>query len=397
MSNTLTAVSRTRPGLLLIVLLALLLPSFLAHADDAAEVDPAAEAKAQEKEQAEALAKLLKTKVSIHVRDVPFRVALVKLTEQLDQTVVKINPQVLREARIDQDAKVSLQLTDAPFHSAFDLIFNQAQPNQVQGGWQGPVPPIWQIDSALQQDGERVSLLLYTFEQPETRVYDIRNLLVVRQDDLTQPAWDEKKKAAVRQDYIKQITDLIKQTVGQPAHWSDKHQDTDFGGTITELNGNLIIKTTPTNHKQVLGLLGRLGAFPKYEIAFDAHVILLDPLAMKEVFGKGVPGMQWSAKGLALPPAEGGKDEQQPTVLADLVSASAFLDDDQAKQLLKAAEQADGPSFVTALPRMTIKNGQKAYTLRVTQTAYVSGVAQAEQGKPAEPQIEVIRALPLTS
>lgn len=47
------------------------------------------------------------------------------------------------------------------------------------------------------------------------------------------------------QEAIDQVVELVQDTVGEPDEWLDEES------TIRELNGNLIIKTTPENHREV--------------------------------------------------------------------------------------------------------------------------------------------------
>lgn len=57
-----------------------------------------------------------------------------------------------------------------------------------------------------------------------------------------------------RQELVDQIRNLITTTVGEPNHWLDAES------TLTELNGNLIVNTTPEEHAQIKKLLNQLSA-----------------------------------------------------------------------------------------------------------------------------------------
>ncbi len=55
-----------------------------------------------------------------------------------------------------------------------------------------------------------------------------------------------------RQELVDQIVSLIQTTIGEADHWLDDES------TVTELNGNLIVKTTPEELEQIDELLSRL-------------------------------------------------------------------------------------------------------------------------------------------
>ena len=55
-----------------------------------------------------------------------------------------------------------------------------------------------------------------------------------------------------REEMIQQVTDLITEAVGSPEEWIDQES------TLRELNGNLIVKTNPDNHREIRDLLAML-------------------------------------------------------------------------------------------------------------------------------------------
>ena len=112
--------------LLLLCLASLVPPAALA--------DDAPQAEDQQAQLDKALVEALKTKVNLDAQDISFKDALKQITDQLDAAVVVINPDVLKQAGIDNENIVSIQLKDVPFLSAFNLLFNQAKPDQGKGG-----------------------------------------------------------------------------------------------------------------------------------------------------------------------------------------------------------------------------------------------------------------------
>lgn len=66
---------------------------------------------------------------------------------------------------------------------------------------------------------------------------------------------EEERLAMDRDMRIEELTTLIQDTIGRQEDWAA------YGGSVSslrELNGNLIIKTTPENHRQIRRLLFEL-------------------------------------------------------------------------------------------------------------------------------------------
>ena len=55
-----------------------------------------------------------------------------------------------------------------------------------------------------------------------------------------------------REEIIREVTDLIIMTIGTPDEWIDQES------TLSELNGNLIVKTHPDNHREIQKLIAML-------------------------------------------------------------------------------------------------------------------------------------------
>lgn len=94
----------------------------------------------------------------------------------------------------------------------------------------------------------------------DTRIYDIRD--VVRRMG---GAWEDEGSPRTlapreeREQIIQRVTKLIEQTVGRRGEWEGN------GGTessVYEINGSLIVKTTPENHRAVFDLLNKLRGTP---------------------------------------------------------------------------------------------------------------------------------------
>ena len=237
--------------------------------------------------------------------------------------------------------------------------------------------------------GEPIFVLNFTYEEIETRVYDIRDLLVPRQDDQTKKEWSDEKKQAFRKQGIEQITQLLTTTIGNPSHWTEQYKDTAFGGTLTELNGNLIIKTTPSNHAQISDLLLSLRSVRGIMVSHEARIMLLDEATFKKAASEAMPGLTLTAQGLRLPQ----RMEREPfSNLPEGLSGFTLLSDEQAKKLFDLVSKSDGTSLSFASPRMTQFNGTRAYVYHGTETAFVAGYTQLppdQIGKIGEPIIKI--------
>src|SRR5699024_8318345 len=74
-----------------------------------------------------------------------------------------------------------------------------------------------------------------------------------------------------RQETIDKITKLIKTTTGKPDNW---FSDTG-NSSVMELNGNLIVKTTPNNHRQIGELLSKIREDRSIQISVEARFLLV--------------------------------------------------------------------------------------------------------------------------
>src|SRR5207247_10806782 len=90
-----------------------------------------------------------------------------------------------------------------------------------------------------------------------TRVYDIRDLLVVVPDFEAGPGEPAPTTKPSREQLVNQIEKLISDTV-EFGHWTDS-PDTKFTpNRIRELSGQLIVTATPKTQKEIAALLDQL-------------------------------------------------------------------------------------------------------------------------------------------
>lgn len=336
------------------------------------------------------LAELINTRISVDFNQTAFDVALKDIVNELPNTVVKIDPVIYKLSGLDRQADISIRLTNMPFRAIFNTLLMAAQQNGGQGRWDRPLKPVWKLEPNVKtKDGKTVNLLIYTFEDRETRVYDIRDLLVPSQDDWTQPEWSKEKKAEFRKMLVEQILTLIKTTAAYPSHWTDKYEKLGLNGSISELNGNLVIKTTPTTHTEIASLIDQLRAVRGYTIRFEARLMLLDAKTWQAVVTEHLPNPAVHEKGLKLPPREDSEKANGMSNISSGIVAGAVLNKEQFKALNDAVSNAQGKNLVLPLPPMNQYNGHRSYQLSASQAAYVSGVARTEEGKQPEPQIQI--------
>lgn len=75
-----------------------------------------------------------------------------------------------------------------------------------------------------------------------------------------------------RSERIRKIVDMVQRLV-DPDSWRDNGGDT---GTIEELNGSLIVTTTPANHREIAGLLSKLRDIRSMQINVEARFIVVN-------------------------------------------------------------------------------------------------------------------------
>jgi type II secretory pathway component GspD/PulD (secretin) len=75
-----------------------------------------------------------------------------------------------------------------------------------------------------------------------------------------------------RQERVRQILDIIQQNVDFEG-WRDNGGET---GTVQELNGTLIIRNTPKNHREIVGLLSKLREIRNMQINVETKFLLVN-------------------------------------------------------------------------------------------------------------------------
>lgn len=347
-----------------------------------------------------------------------------------------VNWPALETAGVEKDLPITLQLNNIPAEQALRLVLSQAsQVNEFE-------PVGYSIIEGIVTISTERDLTKTT----DTRVYDIRDLLVQVPNFSNAPEFDLNESLSntnsggsnqggggsgqgtslfgddedetdleepTRAELIEQITTLIQDTVGRQEDWAA------LGGNVSsvrELNGNLIIKTTPANHREIIALLAQLRETRAIQIAVEARFLLVDQNFLNEVgldvdvqvnnlggnFGPltiaqdtiGIAG----AGSTGLPGSFGNRETAAPgPFVPGLGFAStgrsldigiSYLDDIQVNVILQAT-QASRKSFSLTAPRVTFFNGQRAFVIVARQIAFVSDLEPVPDAFGFDPTLSV--------
>lgn len=152
----------------------------------------------------------------------------------------------------------------------------------------------------------------------------------------------------VRAQAIEDIRLLIQETVGNFDDWEIN------GGpdTVRELNGNLIIKTTPDYHRQAALILEQISETFAEQISVETRLLMIPTDAL---IGTGL------MKNLT--PLQAQAPEEART-------AWRFLTDSETSLLVKTA-LAHRKAVSVIMPRLTVFSGQTGYVTNARQRAYI--------------------------
>jgi type II secretory pathway component GspD/PulD (secretin)/outer membrane protein assembly factor BamD (BamD/ComL family)/tetratricopeptide (TPR) repeat protein len=358
-----------------------------------------------------------------------------------------VNWAALKDVGVDGDKPINLQLTNVPADKVLRLVLQQAASTDDAN------PVAFSIVDGIVTISTRKDLNKAT----ATLVYDIRDLLVHVPNFENVPQFDLNNALAkggsggtgtsgtagnglfgatnaattgapepTRDQMIQQIKDLITSTVGVPADWAP-------GGTnvssITEMSGNLIVKTTPGNHRSLLLLLDQLRETRAIQIAVEARFLLVDQNFLNSVGvdfsmilksndqGKwpggviiGNDSISMAQPQISAVPGNIANNFPNTTVSPSTVfdpwtnglgipaSSGRSLDvgvtymDDLMVNLMLHATQADQRAISLSAPRVTFFNGQTAYVNIAKQVAFVSDLTPvADSGGGASPTLSVVQ------
>ncbi len=337
---------------------------------------------------------------------------------------IAVNWPALELAGVDRNRLISLQLSNVPAEQLLELVLDQA------GAEVQDIDPIGYsiiegvVTISTERDLQRSTI---------ARVYDIDDLLVTVPDFAEAPAFDLNEALSntesggsnqnsggggggggggfgggggglfgddadsaeevelSREDLVAQIQDLITTTVGESEDW--QLQDS----TLQELNGNLIVRTTPDNHRSIIELLAQLRESRAIQISVEARFLLVDRNFLEE-FGVDIDASYrssgnfgpitiaqdtiglGSSQATDLTPdgfvADTPLDNSTGFAATDPIGRSLALGvsfiDDLEVDLLVRATLANRRSISLTAPRVTFFNGQRAYVLVARQIAFIS-------------------------
>jgi beta-lactamase regulating signal transducer with metallopeptidase domain len=203
---------------------------------------------------------------------------------------------------------------------------------------------------------------------PNVRVYDIRDLIVTIADtsnrrtdehgwpipDITPPPSREK--------LVADLITLIQDTIATDS-WIDRGGST---GSIREADGQLIVRQSPENHRQLERLLEQLRETGSVQIVVESRFIA-GPSVLDDL--------------------------RRVTLEKQIISEPLqpmFLNDDQAQALLNSIQGSSTSSTLSA-PRVTLFNGQRASVTVHTETAYVADFKRKPDGQ-FEPVTKTVKS-----
>lgn len=338
---------------------------------------------------------------------------------------IAVNWNALELVGIDQDSLITISLSRVPAEQLLRLVLEQVSADAFDDDKAG---------FTVSEGIVKISTLRDLKSETETRVYDIRDLLVQVPNFTNAPGFDlnealsntssggsnsgsggggggsgggegglfgddedeEQEDLPTRQELVDQIVELINTTVGDPDEWLDEES------TLTELNGNMIIKTTGDNHRQIVGLLGRLRETRAVQISVEARFLSVDNNFMDEFrldldlqfnpdTGSNSSPVVIDQDSVTLAGRPGTTVGNRFTDAAENAFSLgySFINDIEVDLLVNATQAHERAISLTA-PRVTFFNGQRAYAMVATQTAFVSDLEPIPDSVGFDPTISVI-------
>lgn len=224
-----------------------------------------------------------------------------------------------------------------------------------------------------------------------------------------------------RDELVTEILELIRTQIGRQEDWVD------FGGDVSsvrELNGLLIVRSTPESHTELNALLTQLRETRAMQISVEARFLLVDQNFLDEVgvdvdvqIGDGGDGDKFGpfkigqdsygqtsrpiATGL---PGSFGSAAPAIGALEAFAAGSGFagsgrsLDlsfyylDDWGVNVLIRASHANRRAISLTAPRITFFNGQRAYVTIARQIAFISDLEPVPDAQGFNPTLSVTQS-----
>ncbi|MBI5722639.1 MAG: hypothetical protein HZA50_01685 [Planctomycetes bacterium] len=220
-------------------------------------------------------------KMEERLKNVPF--AGVQFSDAIqflrDHSDLNFNPRwtALTGAGIGKDKLLTISLVNVTIKKCLDSILND-----VSGGTTAAIG--WVISDGVIEISTKEDLAR---DKGPPRVYDIRDLIMsipsfqgprIDISNVTSGTngggsifggGNNAPTGPTRDEMVNRIKDMIQNTVAN-ASW------TDGTGSMSELNGNLIITQTPENHSKILTVLKSLREAQALQVAIEARFITID-------------------------------------------------------------------------------------------------------------------------
>lgn len=232
------------------------------------------------------IAKMRDTRMPVEFNDNAFEdvVAFIGTTTGID---IDVDWESLADIGVDPDTPVDLTLKSVQINVLLDRVLAKISDPTLPAGWAIQ-------DGILSIASDEVLRLNTVLE-----TYDIRDLIFVVPDFDNAPEFDlqsavqaaggggggggggqspftggsqDPQNIPTRDDRVQAIIDLIQANV-DPDGWTAIGGDT---SSVTELNGNFIITTTPKNHRAIIGLLNKLRQQRAVQINVETRFLSVD-------------------------------------------------------------------------------------------------------------------------
>jgi len=229
------------------------------------------------------LATIRDTRMPVEFNDNAFEdvVAFIGSTTNID---IDVDWESLADIGVDPDTPVDLKLKNVQVSVLLDRVLGKVSDPTLPAGWAIQ-------DGILTIASDEVLRLNTVLE-----TYDIRDLIFVVPDFDNAPEFDLQSAVQAaggggggggqspfsggaqdpddvpREDRVQAIIDLIQANV-DPDGWVSIGGDT---SSITELNGNFIITSTPKNHRAIIGLLNKLRQQRAVQINVETRFLAVD-------------------------------------------------------------------------------------------------------------------------
>lgn len=275
----------------------------------------------------------------------------IEFIRQTKDVLVFVDWPTIEAEGISRQTPVSMTIANVPAAKILQLILQQVSPQHTT-----------ELDYAVTDGVVTISTRAkLRTAATDLRVYDIRDLLtlvarynippfnadgIVVEDPSGPQSINDRTES--RAQAVDHLTLLIQETVGRIDDWEVN------GGpdSIRELNGNLVIKTTPECHRQIVQIIQLMRQGRTAQVSVESRLLM-------------IPTEDLIRTGLLtdLTPLEAKTPEEAST-------AWRFVNELEAKLLVESAlANRDASSF--AAPRFTVFSGQTGYVTNANQRAFI--------------------------